>query len=136
MIRREEQAACRCYLLIVGRFIGINTGLSSHRNALLHLSIYRLLPALKNIRRIKTTDVTRTRRSLRNACGIGGDTWSHWSPPQVTKHTVWEAGSASVFKEEVRESKHIVSGSLQRAGSNYLERCQCPKFQTRQLPSV
>lgn len=61
------RTCCRCYLLTVGRFMRINTRLSSHRAALLHLSIYRLSLASQNIRRIKTPDVIRTWRSLRNA---------------------------------------------------------------------
>jgi hypothetical protein len=66
--------------------------------------------------------------------GLGADTWPYWSPSQVTNHSVSEAGSASVFKGEVREAKHIVSGPLQTAGSSPLDHCQCPTFQTRLLP--
>lgn len=126
--------SCRCYLLIVARFIRINRGLSSHRDARLHLSVYRLSLASKNIRRVKPPDVIRTWGSLSNAHGLGCDTWSYWSPSQVTNHSVSEAGSASVFKGEVREDKHTVSGPSHTAGSDPLDHCQCPTFQTRLLP--
>jgi hypothetical protein len=56
--------------------------------------------------------------------------WSYWSPSEVTNHSVSEAGYASVFKGEVREAKHTVSGPLQTADSDPLDHCQCPKFQT------